>query len=105
MQFTSEEQSQVGALIDMPMDTFKNELVNQQVNVGIMSNMVHLLSSVYSDLNLRRNEFVKRATENIISKDEAKLSLEGVYAEMIKVEEKIVYLKKRISELSSQVGV
>ena len=95
-ELTKEQTSAIGDIIDMPIEDFKQSLIDQQVNVGIMMNLTHLLSAVYVDLQARKDTFVNRQK----TREEVQSPLDGIYAEMIKVEEKLVHLKERIKELS-----
>ena len=47
-ELTKEQTSAIGDIIDMPIEDFKQSLIDQQVNVGIMMNLTHLLSAVYA---------------------------------------------------------
>lgn len=100
-ELTKEQTSAIGDIIDMPIEDFKQSLIDQQVNVGIMMNLTHLLSAVYVDLQARKDTFVNMVVNKQKTREEVQSPLDGIYAEMIKVEEKLVYLKERIHELSN----
>ena len=99
-ELTKEQTSAIGDIIDMPIEDFKQSLIDQQVNVGIMMNLTHLLSAVYVDLQARKDTFVNMVVNKQKTREEVQSPLDGIYAEMIKVEEKLVHLKERIHELS-----
>ena len=91
----------VGSIIDMPMEDFKEELVKQKVNIGVMNNLILYLESCYNELRTRKDACVNLVTSGkVLSNDkEVSRALEGLYAEMTKAEEKITYLKERRKEL------
>ena len=99
-ELSKEQTSAIGDIIDMPMEVFKQSLIDQQVNVGIMMNLIHLLTAVFIDLKARKDTFVNRVVNKENTREEVSSPLDGLYAEMIKVEEKLVYLKERVKELS-----
>lgn len=93
--------SPIGIIIDMPLEEFKEQLVIQKVNIGIMNNLILNLEGVYNELRTRKEAVLNLVFEGKNSKDDPviKKSLDGLYAEMTKVEQKIVYLKDRVKEL------
>lgn len=93
------QQTMIGKIIDLPMKEFEEELIKQRVNIGTMKNLILNLESVYFELRNRKDAILKMNFETTISKAEAKDALNGLYAEMIKVEEKITYLKRKVTEL------
>lgn len=95
-------QSMIGATIDMPLELFKEELIKQKVNVGTMRSLVIMLDTIYADLTVRKDSILELVLKKQRSKDdpEIKSALEGIYAEMTKIEEKVTYLKERVNELA-----
>lgn len=99
-------QSMIGAIIDMPMEEFKEELVKQKTNVGTMKNLILYFNSIYADLKSRKDGVMNLVIKEGHSKDEPEIknALNGIYAEMVKIEEKTLYLNQRVKELID-VGV
>lgn len=96
-----QEETMLGKIIDMSLADFEKELIEQKVNIGTINNLILNLESVYYELSSR-----KEAVLNLVFKygrdkndPEIKKSLDGLYAELIKVEQKITYLKQRSLEL------
>lgn len=99
---TLEESTQViGYIVDMPFEDFKEELVKQKVSVGVMNNLILLMESIYFDFRNRKEALIKSVFENRLTKEETEKAINGLYAEMTKLEQKIVYLKDRVKELSN----
>lgn len=99
-------QSMIGAIIDMPLEEFKEELVKQNTNVGTMRNLIVYFNSIYADLKTRKDGIMNLVIKEGHSKDEPEIkdALNGLYAEMVKIEEKTVYLNQKVKELID-VGV
>lgn len=91
--------STLGILIDMPMEKFKEELVRQKVNIGIVNNLILILTGSYNELRIRKEAVLDLVFTGKKTKEEVNKALEGLYAEMTKLEQKIVYLKERSKEL------
>ena len=91
----------IGNIIDLPLEDFKKELVRQKVNIGTINNLILNLEGAYFELRTRKDTVLDLVFKSGKSKDdpEIKKSLDGLYAEMIKVEQKITYLKQRRKEL------
>ena len=98
--------SMLGAIVDMSFKDFEEELKRQQVNIGTINNLILHLESVYADLRIRKDGIITLVAKGEYSKDDPQItsSLKGLYVEMIKVEQKITYLKQRQKELI-HVGV
>ena len=96
-----EEKSMIGRIVDMPMEDFKRELVRQKVNIGVMNNLILNLEGSYAELKSRKDSVLDLVFKGMKSKDDPEItkSLEGLYAEMTKIEQKVVYLKQRVKEL------
>lgn len=92
----------IGQIIDQPMKDFKKSLEEQHTNVGTMNNLIHYLNGAYADLRQRKDTIIKSLdNEDITNKDrkEIEKNVKGIYAELIKIEEKVVYLQERVKEL------
>lgn len=98
--------SAVGVLIDMPIEDFKSQVIEQKINVGTLSSLIVYFESLYAELKGRKDAVMNLVFEKGRSKDdpEIKNTLNGIYAEMLKIEEKVVYMKSRVKELID-VGV
>lgn len=86
--------SLVGAIIDMSEDEFKQELVNQHINVGVANNLILYLSSTYEDLKRRKDGVIALVIAKEASEEEVKPTLGGLYAEMMKIERKVELIKE-----------
>lgn len=98
----SEEKSMMGKIIDMSLEDFEKELIEQQVNIGTVNNMILLLESAYHELAGRKETILKlkfSKEEKSISDEEADKAIQGLYAELIKIEQKVTYLKQRSKDL------
>ena len=100
-QKVEQQTSTIGRIIDMPMEEFKEELVRQKVNIGVMNNLILNLEGSYAELKSRKDSVLDLVFKGMKSKDDPEItkSLEGLYAEMTKIEQKVVYLKQRVKEL------
>ena len=96
-----EDMSMIGKIIDLSLEDFERELKEQKVSIGIINNLILNLSSTYGMLRASKEEVLKSVFSGVRKKDdpEVKKALEGLYAEMIKIEQKITYLKQRSGEL------
>jgi hypothetical protein len=92
------EQSALGVLIDSSMEDFKKEA--DKMNVGTINGLVLLMSSAYNELNVRREAIMASDTISLDDKTEA---VKGLFCEMVKIEEKVIYLKNRAKDLLPQV--
>ena len=97
----TEEKSLLGRIIDLPLEDFKEELVNQKVSLGVMCNVRLSLTSAYQELVLRKEAIMKNIASNAFSQDDPKVksTLEGIYAELTKIEGKVTYLSEVINDL------
>lgn len=91
----------MGEVIDMTMDKFAQSLDDQKVNLGTMQNLILWLENTYAQLRACKDEIISRCMAGVMSKDapEVQKSLNGLYAEMLKTEEKVVYLKERCRKI------
>lgn len=96
-----QNKSLIGRIIDMSLEDFEKELVRQKVNIGVMHNLELHLQGVYKDLVIRKESILKRCDEGSlnINDPEVDKALKGLYAEMLKIEDKVVFLKKKHKEL------
>ena len=94
-----EQPTMIGKIVDLPLEDFEKELVRQKVNIGTINNLILNLESVYYELRTRKDAILKMNFEGTLEKDKAQEAISGLYAEMIKVEQKITYLKQRSKEL------
>lgn len=96
--------SMIGAIIDLPLSEFEEELIKQKVNIGTINNLVLNLESMYFELRTRKDAIIKKSFEHTLDSGEARVVVNGLYAEMIKIEQKITYLKQRRKELVNVDG-
>lgn len=94
-----QQPTMIGKIVDLPLEDFEKELVHQKVNIGTINNLILNLEGVYYELRTRKDAVLKMKFEGAIKEAEAQNALNGLYAEMIKVEQKITYLKQRSKEL------
>lgn len=96
-----EYQSIMGKIIDLPLEEFKAELIKQKVNIGTMNNLILNLESIYYDLRRRKDAVLDLVFKGLKSKEDLDVqkSLDGIYAEMTKIEQKVTYLKETIERL------
>lgn len=94
-----EEPSMIGKIIDLPLADFERELLEQKVNIGTINNLILNLEGAYLEMKIRKDALIKANFENTIDKCKAQDAINGLYAEMIKVEQKITFLRQRSSEL------
>ena len=91
----------MGKIIDLPLDEFKAELIKQKVNIGTMNNLILNLESIYYDLRKRKDAVLDLVFKGLRSREDPDIqkSLDGIYAEMTKIEQKVVYLKELVGKL------
>ena len=97
----------IGQIVDQPMEDFKKSLEEQHTNVGTMNNLIHYLNGAYADLRQRKDTIMKSLeSEDITPKDrkEIEKTVRGIYAELIKIEEKVTYLQDKVKELIDVEG-
>ena len=93
------EPTMLGKIIDLSLEDFEKELIEQKVNIGTMNNLILNLEGAYFELRTRKDALLRTTFEGTITKAELDPVMSGIYAEMIKLEQKIVYLKQRVREL------
>lgn len=94
-----QQPTMIGQIVDLSLEDFEKELIRQKVNIGTINNLILNLEGVYFELRMRKDSILKMNFEGKLEKDKAQEVLNGLYAEMIKVEQKITYLKQRSKEL------
>ena len=97
----------IGQIVDQPMEEFKKSLEEQHTNVGTMNNLIHYLNGAYADLRQRKDTIMKSLeSEDITPKDRKEIdrTVKGIYAELIKIEEKVTYLQDKVKELIDVEG-
>ena len=95
------QQTAIGLIIDLPLKEFEEELIKQKINIGTIHNLILNLEAIYFELRMRKDAILKMSFEGTVEKDKATVAVNGLYAEMIKTEQKITYLKQRRDELIS----
>lgn len=90
--------SSLGVLIDSPMEDFVKEVSDK--NVGTLNNLILTLEGTYSELEARKEAMLNSDTIPFSEKGEA---TKGLFSEMLKIEEKVTYLKKRVKDLKPKV--
>lgn len=88
------EKSELGVLVDSPIEDFEKEI--EKHNIGYLVSLRSILVRVYSELNSRQEVIVSSKTIPI---EEKEAPLKGLFSEMLKVEEKVISLDKRIAKL------
>ena len=92
--------SMIGKIIDLPLEEFKVALKEQNVNLGVISNLILTLENNYWELSNRKDGVIGLVVDNKKTQEEVEDTLKGVYQELAKIEEKIVYLKELKGDLS-----
>lgn len=97
-----EEPSALGQIVDLPIEDFKEAVEEQGMNVGTSNNLILCLESTYNELNRRKESllfivFQKKSKKEDTTKEVS--AIQGVYAELVKIEEKVTFLKNRVSKL------
>lgn len=92
----------LGAVIDLDQDKFEEEVKTR--TLGEINNLILVLEHTYHDLCVRKDGVIDLVTTGKRKKDdpEVKTALEGLYAEMTKIELKVTHLKTRAGELTKQ---
>lgn len=93
------EKSVLGRIVDMSLEDFEKELVKQKVNIGVINNLIMLLSATYHDLVQRKDGVLDLVFKGEKKKEEVQPIVEGLYVEMTKLEQKITLLKEKSKKL------
>lgn len=101
------QSSMIGRIVDLSLEDFKKEVINQKIPIGVVHNLSLNLTGAYSELNVRKEGIINQILKGELDKEDEKVksTLDGIYAEMIKIEQKVLYLKDREKELSCVEGV
>lgn len=84
-----------GRIVDMGLEEFESELKRQKVNVGIVNNLILYLSNIYDGLRVSKDRVIAAVKQGKLKGDNPDVdkSLKGLYAEMQKIEDKVVFLR------------
>ena len=94
-------QEYVAYTVDMPQDLFEEEIVRQKTNVGQISSMILMFEALYEQLRANKDAVIDLVAKGYRAKEDPEVTktLNGLYAEMTKLEMKVTYLKTRRQEL------
>lgn len=91
--------SELSKIIDYPFEAFKKEVIEQKIPIGQINTTVLILENVYADLRSRKDAVLNLVFTKQKTKEEVQSALDGLFAEMTKIEQKVVFLKERSKEL------
>lgn len=99
MKLQEQKMSAIGKMIDSPLEVFKKELVSQQINVGTMVNINLYLTTSYNNLMTQRENIINQCSKGKLNREDPEVIdlLMGIYNEMMKIEDKVLYLKSAIA--------
>ena len=92
----------IGQLVDLSMSDFKKYLKENNVNIGVMNTLIMSLNGAYYELKQRKESLMTMYTSDktpSFQKKKIEKSIKGIYAELIKIEEKVVYLTETSKNL------
>lgn len=92
----------IGQLVDLSMSDFKKYLKENNVNIGVMNTLIMSLNGAYYELKQRKESLMTMYTSDktpAFQKKKIEKSIKGIYAELIKIEEKVVYLTETSKNL------
>ena len=92
----------IGQLVDLSMSDFKKYLKENNVNIGVMNTLIMSLNGAYYELKQRKEALMAMYTSDktpAFQKKKIEKSIKGIYAELIKIEEKVVYLTETSKNL------
>lgn len=97
-----EEKSMLGKIIDLPLEDFKKEVCEQKIPIGVVHNTKLNLIGAFNELKVRKDGILDSIAKKTLNKDDPKVrkTLDGLYAEMVKIEQKTLYLTEREKELA-----
>lgn len=82
--------SDIGKLVDMPIGEFRREIIDQKVNLGTINTLILNLEGTYHQLVIAKDSLIASDSKNA----EVTRAIGGLYAEMTKIELKVVFLKE-----------
>lgn len=95
----SNEKSEIGLLIDGTPENFQEHCKDK--DLGYVSSLKNHLAGTYEVMTQIKNDLVNKIKEEGLSKDSEECkTLQGLYAEMLKVEEKATLCHNLITERS-----
>ena len=92
----------IGQLVDLSMSDFNKYLKENNVNIGVMNTLIMSLNGAYYELKQRKESLMTMYTSDktpAFQKKKIEKSIKGIYAELIKIEEKVVYLTETSKNL------
>ena len=104
--FIKKNKSVEGKIIDLPIDKFKKQVEKRHLTLGMVKTLDVYLTSAYNQLVQSKDslvsQYVKAKDSGSHSEKELDTihkTIEGIYAEMTKIEQKVLYLKERSKTL------
>ena len=82
------ERSELEKIIDSSIEDFSKAMKNQ--NIGTIKMLVSVLSNTYSQMVEMKNAIIKNDEIPLEKKRE---TIGGIYSELLKIEEKVIFLK------------
>lgn len=95
---SDKQQSTLGVLIDSSMEDFKESV--SSYNVGVINSLILTLTEAYTELDGRKESIMSSGEISLEDKEKA---VKGLFSEMLKIEEKVTYLRKRVEDLRPKV--
>lgn len=95
---SDKQQSTLGVLIDSSMEDFKESV--SSYNVGVINSLILTLTEAYTELDGRKEAIMSSGEIYLEDKEKA---VKGLFSEMLKIEEKVTYLRKRVGDLRPKV--
>lgn len=92
----------LGEVIDLDQTEF--EKMVSTYNQGNLNNLILVLENTYNLLRSQKDAIIHLVTSGKRKKDDPQVTtaLNGLYAEMTKIELKVTHLKTRVADLSKQ---
>lgn len=90
----------LGEVIDLDQTQF--EEMTSTYNLGDIKNLILVLENTYNYLRINKDGIIDLVTKGVRKKDDPEVvrALNGLYAEMTKIELKVTHLKTRAEDLS-----
>ena len=89
----------IGGIIDAPLEEFSTTIERDRVPVGVLLNTKALLVMMYGDLCDRKDAIMKMYKQGALEQEEVTDIFKKIYAELTKIEAKVLYLEERINKL------